>query len=431
LFWRLPANKNETSHKNERRRRAEKRVGMVVTCYHVLKGMHMWNRSASLGKPPFVGLISLLILLFTLVACGSNGQTSTPPANTGTGGNKTDVPVKLGPQPCPETVSSTQHWDALVPTQPPNNKVESVTCANLVGKPSLQALVTVRSAGSGQTLDVHVYNNITAPKPDEVFGLQKLLQGDAKISHYNTIITGEVDPNSPINKNQGNVHLTVDLFREFTWYDNTHTFYPVAFPGLFPDLTRYEAESDQQKVNQGQQSWQLDAAQVASHFANTYLKWPATSSTTVESGGNKGDTDATVTVKSPGVGNPTIKVVMSRLEGNTTNGIWIVKDVTSNGLSITTPTNKDVIGSPVTVTGKGNAFEGVIGQAHVLDHLSNKIGNAQVTGNTGNGNTTFTVTISFQPTFTSGDEEGIVVVYTYSNADGAISGIAMIKVLLH
>lgn len=381
----------------------------------------MWNRSASRERHPFVGLVSLLVLVFTLVACGGNGQTSTP--NTGTGGNTSHAtstgPVKSGPQPCPATVSTTQYWDALVPTQPPNNAVENVTCASLMSTSSLQALVTVRSAGSGRALDVHVYDNITAPKPDEVLNLQNLLNGDAKISGYNTIITGEVDQNSRVNKYQNNANLTVDLFREFAWSANAHVFYPVAFPGLFPELTRYEAESDQQKVNQGQQAWQLDAAQVATHFASTYLQWSPSSSTTINSGGHSGDADATVSVKSFGAGNPVIKVAMSRLEGNTNNGIWIVTGVTSDGLTITAPTSLDVIGSPATVTGTGS------GQVVALDHLGEKIGHPQVVG----GN--FTVNLSFQPTFTNGDEDGIVAVFAYSDVDGAISGVAMTKVLLH
>ena len=389
----------------------------------------MWNRSTSWGRHPLVGLITLLILLFTLVACAGNGQT----VNTGTSGNASDTTptasVKSGSQPCPETVSTTQYWDAVVPTQPLNNKVESVTCASLLGTSALQALVAVRGVGSGRALDIHVYNNIMTPKPDEVLKLQNLVGGDAKVSGYNTIITGEVDQNSQINKNANNANLTIDLFREFKWSDTTHTFYPVAFPGLFPALTRYEAESDQQKVSQGQQAWQLDAAQVAVHFANTYLKWSLSSSTTVENGGHNGDADATVTVKSSGVGNPVIKVSLSRLENNTKNGIWIVKNTTTDGLTIATPTNMDVIASPTTVTGKGNAFEGVIGQAFVLNHLGEQIGETQVTGS--NGNTTFNTNVSFKATFAHGYEEGLVVVYAYSNADGAISGAAMTKVLLH
>ena len=397
----------------------------------------MSNRSTSWGKRPFVGLISLLILFCTLVACGYSGGSSTinSSAHTETGGKTSKatptVVIKQGVQACPATVSTTQYWDALVPTQPPNYIVENVTCASLLGTSSLQALVTVRSAGSGRTLDIHVYNNITAPKPDEVFQLQNLLNGDAKISTYHTIITGEVDPNSQINKYQGNANFTMDLFREFKWFNSTHTFYPVVFPGLFPDLTRYEAESDQQKVNQGQQAWQLDAAQVADRFANTYLKWPLSSNATIDSGGHNGDTDAIVSIKDAGADSPSIKVSMSRLENNTTNGIWIVKNVISDGLAINMPTNLDVIGSPTTITGNGNASGGVIGQAFVLDHLGEKVGNAQVTGNSDTGNTNFSTSISFQPTFINGDESGILAIYTYNNAYGTISAVAMAKVLLH
>jgi hypothetical protein len=400
---------------------------MVNTCR---KAGRMLNRSKGWGKYPFVDLISLLILLCTLVACGYSGQTSTSSnsALVGTAGTTSKATataaIKQGAQACPETVSTTQYWDALVPTQPPNNIVESVTCASLMGTSSLQALVTVRSAGSGRALDVHIYNNITAPQPDEIFQLQNLLNGDAKVSGYNTVITGEVDPNSQINKYQKNADATVDLFREFKWFDSTHTFYPVAFPGLFPDLTRYEAESDQQKVDQGQQAWQLDAAQVANRFANIYLKWPLSSNTTVDSGGQNGDKDATVTVKDSEAGNPNIKVSMSRLENNTTNGIWIVKNVTSDGLSISNPTNLDIIGSPTTIT--GDVSGGASGQIFVLDHLGEKIGAVQVTGNTN-----FSTAISFQPTFTNGDEEGMLAFYTYSTVYGTISGVAMVKVLLH
>ncbi len=394
----------------------------------------MFKRSTSWGKRPLVGLISLLILLSTVVACGYNGQTSAQGNLTNTGASENarqatpTVSIKQGAQPCPEAVSTTQYWDALVPTEPPNNMVENVTCASLMGTTSLQALVTVRSAGSGRALDVHVYNNITAPKPDEVFQLQNLLDGDAKISGYNTIITGEVDQNSQVNKYQNNANFTMDLFREFKWFANTNTFYPIAFPGLYPDLTRYEAESDQQKVNSGQQTWQLDAVQVANRFAYTYLQWSLSSPATVESGGHSGDATATVSIKNAEADNASIQVAMSRLENNTTNGIWIVKNVTSDGLTITTPTNLDNIGSPITITGQGNASGGAIGPVAILDHLGEKIGDAQVTSN---GNASFSANASFQATFTGGDEEGIVVVYRYDTAGDAISGIAMTKVLLH
>src|SRR5436305_1463789 len=82
-----------------------------------------------------------------------------------------------------------------------------------------------------------------------------LNRGEAKISQYNTVITAEVDVNSSLNKGQPPAKLTLDLFREFRGFDTAGTFVQVSFPGMFPDLTRWQAEADQQKVKQGQDSW--------------------------------------------------------------------------------------------------------------------------------------------------------------------------------
>lgn len=377
--------------------------------------MQKWNRSTKQRWHPFVGLLSLLALTYMLVACGDAGGTTTQ-ANSDRQNPASAADIKTGSQPCPIAIAATQYWDTIIPTQPPNNSVESVVCANLIGQPTLQALVMVRSAGSGRALDLHVYNNITAPKPNELFRLLNLQNGNAKISGYNTITTAEVDPNSSANK-YGN--QTPDLFREFKWSATTQTFDPIAFPALFPDLTRDEAENDQQNPS----SWELDAAQVAVHFANQYLKWSLDAAATINSGGHNGDASAIVSVTSTGAGSSTIKVTLNRLENNTTNGIWMVTDVTSTpALSITSPINLDIIHSPITVTGQGNAST-----AAILDHLGNPLNEAQTTGG---GNAPFNATITFTPSFTNGEEEGVVVVYN-KDVDGTIIGIAARKVLLY
>jgi hypothetical protein len=153
--------------------------------------------------------------------------------------------------------------------------------------------------GTGQILDVYVYNNITSPSPSQLFKLQNLYKGDAKISVYNTVLTAEIDQNSSINAGKNVSAMTLDLFREFKWSDGAGTLVPVSFPGIFPDLTRYQAENDQAQVNQGQDAWKLNAAQVANHLAtDTHLfNWPGNTQTVVVSGGGSKYSDAVVTVK--------------------------------------------------------------------------------------------------------------------------------------
>ena len=361
--------------------------------------------------------------------------TPTAPVTTVTpsGSDTTPSPtpgVVPGPQNGPPGVSDTAYWDQILGTQGTNGKVERVSFANVLGTPTLQALVTVRHSNANGTLDVYVFDKITNAKPTQLFKMQGLVKGDAKISGYNSVMTAEVDQNSPLNAGKSSAQWTQDLFREFAWNAGEGTLTQVAFPGIFPDLTRYQAEMDQNNVKAGQDSWKNNAVQVAQRMAAQFLKWSLNAQASVVSGGGAQDVDAVVQVKSPTPGGLSITVTLSRLEGNTSN-MWVVIGVTSgNGLlTINTPVKGDRLTSPSTITGTGSAFEGVVGQAFVLDHLYTTIGQAQVTG-ASNGKTTYSTTIPYTSSFQGGTQEGIVVVYMYSQADGSIATAAMQKVML-
>src|SRR5712691_7625205 len=138
-----------------------------------MKTFSCWSYKHLFSTVSFVLLVTL-----ALAACGpfggSSGSDTTAIATgsntTATGRSSTAtatpaaVVVRLGGQPCPDAVKDPAHWTAIIaPTQ--GSKVESVTCANLTGTPTLQALVTVRSNGTGALLDVHVYNNILNNSP--------------------------------------------------------------------------------------------------------------------------------------------------------------------------------------------------------------------------------------------------------------------------
>jgi hypothetical protein len=377
-------------------------------------------------------VIALIFSVFALVL-SQQGQhpatqvtpTPTVPGATVTatprGGDATPTPtpgVTQGPQNGPAAMSDPAYWDRILGTTGTERKVEGVSFANVLGNPTLQALVTVRHSTANRTLDVYVFDKITNANPVQLFKLPGLVKGDAKISYYNSVMTAEVDRNSTLNAGKSSGQWTPDLFREFAWNQGAGTLVQVAIPGIFPDLTRYQAEADQASVNQGHQPWKNDPAQEARALAVQLLKWSPNASASIVSGGGPQDVDAVVQVQSLNPGGMTINVTLSRLEGNISD-MWVVIGVTSgNGLLIiTTPVKGDRLTSPTTVTGTGSTFEGVIGQAFVLDHLYTPIGQAQVSG-ASNGKTTFSTTINFTSSFQGGTQEGIVVVYMYSQAVG-------------
>ena len=384
-------------------------------------------------KRLFVFSSLLCLLLFVFSSCSSGSNNSAAPTSghgaTPTGGGNVNITpvINLGPQPCPDAVKSPAHWDAIIGTQSNVSQVGQVTCGNLIGQPTLQALIVVDYAGTGRVVDVYVYNNITDAAPRQIFKLQNLYMGEAKISGYNTLLTGEVDQGSSINRGKANAAYTVDLFREFKWSDGVGTLVQVSFSGIYPDLTRYQAEIDQGRVNQGQDSWKVNAAQVALNLAEHLLSWSANAAATLVSGGGSGDADALVTVHSADAGAGTITVTMSRLEGNTNGGIWIVTSVSSTGLSLTAPTARDSINSPVTIAGTGTAFEGVIGTVQVLDHLYNVIGHTPA--KVASGSNSFSSRVTYTTSF-HGVQEGLVVLLAENNAGGPPRGAVMEKELI-
>ena len=420
----------------------------------------------------FLILSSLLVclLLFLLSACGNggggtagstggntrptpSGNTPSPTATSTSAPAPADTPstattpgtdtltsppgVVLGVQPCPDAVKDRGYWVSIIHPLT-GDHVETVSCANLMGTPTLQALVTVRNEGSGAFLDVYVFNNITSAPPSMIFQLMHLERADAKISGYNTVLTGECDELSSVNKGvQGDAQLKQDLYREFKWSAHDNAFAPVAFPGLFPDLTRFEAESDQAQVKSGQTPWKLNPVMTAQAMAATLLKWNPNAPATLTKGGGANDVKAEVMVQNPATAGSTIKVTMYRLESKTPNGIWEVTEVENAGVDITAPDDQTYITSPATIQGTSNVATGKLGRLIILDHTFANIGQADVMATTSNGNTTFTVPVTYMSTATNGTisksptEEGVVALYTYNPTDDSIATVVMVKVLIY
>jgi hypothetical protein len=375
-------------------------------------------------------LVIIIIAAITL-AVGSNPS---PVKNAATVSQKlavaTPVGILLGPQPCPQAVQSASHWETILGFNA-NQQVEGVLCGYLMGAPTLQAVVKVRYKGADDLLDIDVYTNITSAQPAGVFSLKGLPHGDVIISNYNTLMTSEIDAKP----NQGAVVATTtgqqDLYREFKWSDSAGTLVQITFPGFFPDLTRYQAEYEQNQVNTGQgyQQWRLSAVTTAQNFAEFVLGWAPNAPTTVLNGGGTNDAKSLILVKNLSADNATIKLSLSRLELNTNGGIWEVTGVATDGMTITSPQDAQQLTSPAQVIGSGKALVGNTATIKVFDHDRTVIGQAvmNVSGSTGKSNVA--TSISYSSSFPGKTQEGIIALYTYT-ANHIIDGAVMVKVLL-
>lgn len=366
-------------------------------------------------------------------ATPTTGSAATAPAKPGS--TATGAPtqaVHSAPQACPASVATPTYWQPIVSPYAYGGswQVALVECASLTGTSALQALVTVRRADTSQTLDVFVFTDILNAHPAKIFQLLGLLKGDAKISGYRTVMTAQVDTLSALNAGKAISAMTVDLFREFKWSASTGTLTQTVFPGMFPDLTRYQAEADQASIEQGHQAWKGSATQVAVALVVSLLDWPLKATPTVISGGGAHDVSAVVQVKNTTLVSESVNVTLSRLEGNTRDGIWEVIAVGHTGLSITSPASLTQITSPLRVTGTGPAFEGVIGKVKVLDHLYNSNGQQSVTGTNGMGQTSFSASVTYQSSFPPAVQEGMLILLVPSNANGSIAAAVMEKVLI-
>lgn len=391
-----------------------------------------------------VGLIIIIPLSLRGAQTTQPTQTPTPtgtvvvtPTTPGETKPTPEPGVVLGPQSCPSGLDTPARWDTLLGTAGTDRKVESVTCASMLGNTSLQAVVLVRHSNASGTLDVYVFDKINSAKPVQIFKMAGLIKGDAKVSGYSTLMIAEVDKNSALNAGKNSAQWKADLFREFEWNTGEASWVQVAFPGIYPDLTRYQAEADQALVNKGQDTWKNDPAQVAKKLAVQFFQWNRTVTAKVTSGGGANDVYATVKVQESALQGtsigPYVYVTLSRLEGNTHN-MWVAIAVEDNNtLTISNIDARSLIANPVNIQGKGSPFEAMIGNAYVLDHLYTDIGHAQVTAlpTAKPGIAPYSVTFQYNTTFRDGVQEGIV--YVTEDNGGISSGVftaVMVKVLL-
>lgn len=393
---------------------------------------------------PTIGSIVLLCGLLgpLLGACASffatPSQSGTPTtSSTNSAATATASPtarsviptITLQVSGCP---SLSINWDGLVGTHANVDKVQKVICGSLEGPGSLAALVEARYYSPGARLDFYVYDNLSGT-PLRRLSVQGLLDGDAFISSVGTIATAEINPNDTIKG-------LVDLFKEYQW--NGATFGQVLFPGVYPDVTRYQAEQAQARVNaeiaalqpgqaQGQiaDAWRLQPGSLAARLARTIFHWTNFTVTPPSHSGKLTILPFTVTNLAAG-GGGFIAIIhhLNEVPANISE-IWQVNSIDGSAALSSVPAYT-LLSSPVTVRGSSTANGSVLGQVVLYDDTYTTVGDSgEIRAPASSGYVGFTVSISYH--LPPGLQEGVIAFYPTSQNDIALSNQAiLVKVFL-
>ncbi len=393
----------------------------------------------------YAGLGLLLCgLMVLLSACSSSSPdsgssvtdtTDTPIATATTAPTASSTPASALPTITLQVVgcpASTINWDSVVGTQAHVDKVQKVICGTLEGV-GMQALVNVRHYTPDSRLDVYVYDNI-AGAPARRFSVQGLINGDAFISSVGSLVTAESNPNDVIKG-------ALDLFKEYKW--NGASFGQVIFPGMFPDMTRYQADQDEAKVSAelatlqpGQpktlvrDSWKLSAGAVATHLAQAIFRWQRVT-TTLPQGAAKLSI-IPVTVTNLGTGGGGFIATVHHLNEVTTNifEVWQVTSADGNS-AITNPGAYAQLSSPVSVSGSAMASGSILGRIVVYNDAFITVGASDpIHSAAPSGVVQFTNTVTYQLN-ASGLQEGVVAFFATNQNNVAITNqVVLVKVFL-
>jgi hypothetical protein len=258
-----------------------------------------------------------------------------------------------------------------------------------------------------------------------------LAQGDAQISPTSTIITAQNANNDP---------LGVNLFKEYQW--DGSTFAQIVFPGLFPDVTHYQAEQVQAQVNAQQaqvtatpgasaNTWQASAFPVVSRLAQDVFHWPSSQTQTSIVTYNSRDAIYIVKVTNYGPGGGGFIATLFRLDDVATN-IFEVKEITSidGTMSLTSPASGVQVTSPVKVSGSYQSTGTILGRVVLYDNSFVTIADTgAIHGSASTGNVSFSPSVSYHLS-TRGLQEGLVALYVTNQNNIAVSNqVLLVKVL--
>ncbi len=225
-----------------------------------------------------------------------------------------------------------------------------------------------------------------------------------------------------------------NVFKEYQWSAATASFAQILFPGLYPDVTHYQAEHAQFVANtyaaQGKTPWQDSANSVVNKLASDIFHWTLTTTKTVTF--NPPTSTYIVQETNTGTGGGGFVATLFHLDNVTTN-IFEISQIapldTGTRISNPAPGVGVPLSSPVSVSGTSQASGSVLGEVMIYDDTYTIVGNSGAIPSTASdGYVNFTQSVSYQLN-APGLQEGVVAFLGTNQNNASLSNqVAMVKV---
>ena len=138
------------------------------------------------------------------------------------------------------------------------------------------------------------------------------------------------------------------------------------FPAFWPAATLAEAQALQREVDRGREPWRIDPREVAKTYAREAARWDVRVLSSEIKGSQRSGWTASVVFQPligegqpPNFPGPRHTMNLIGLDG-VARPAWFVSSLGSEELVVTSPSEAQVVSSPLRLAGRGRAYEGTI-----------------------------------------------------------------------
>lgn len=215
------------------------------------------------------------------------------------------------------------------------------------GQPAV--LVPVQGTHGSHLLDIYIYGCAPTGQvqtPILLFKRQGLPEGSVAVSAASTLLLSYTDTTLSKQALEQLEAWQQDIYQEYRWQNGM--FIQTIFPGLYPVITRHEAELLQHRWDNGDMLPWHDPLITAQQMARDLLHWSDIdfSSTLVDLSA----TTAHIVLRHQ---HPllTLQVTLQRLIQQDSDGLWFVTSAQTPGITLDRPLLQDPQSSPLTLSG--------------------------------------------------------------------------------